>query len=160
MSANHGGLSFLLGIASMEFFPNKKAEAQPLRFFGEGARQLLFVGGNSYLMNLRRIHAEEEWIEDTENILGERWTNPRISAFLHDENFRHQNYVINAPLLLAAEAAIGSSSVWLKDPLKIHLLRSFRAFDPDWFDEAYNWTIVRCLADGLLDTPEPGSFTN
>ena len=31
------------------------------------------------------------------------------------------------------------------------MLRACRSFDPDWFAEAFNLTIARCLADGLLD---------
>ncbi|MGI8494438.1 MAG: STY4851/ECs_5259 family protein [Pyrinomonadaceae bacterium] len=151
LGANHGGLSFLLGLASMEFFPEKQSEAQLLRTLGDFAREQLFVGENSLLMNLRRIQGDREWVEDEEGQLEKRWTDERIGRYRHKENYGFQNPVIAAPLLLAAEAAIGKSSTWLKDPAKIHLLRTFRAFDPEWFDEAYNWTVVRCLADGLLD---------
>jgi hypothetical protein len=152
LTARHGGLSFLLGIAAMEFFPETQREAQPLRAFGEDlARQQLFFGENCHLMNLRRIHVEAAWAADTDNLLEKKWTNPKLTRFLHTENLGFQNAVINAPLLLAAEAALGDSASWLKDPAKIHLLRTFRAFDSEWFDEAYNWTLVRCLAHGLLD---------
>lgn len=152
LAANHGGLSYLLGIAAMEFFPETRREAQALRLCGEDlARNQLFLGENSRLMNLRRIHGEEEWAADSDGLLEKRWSDSKISRYRHVENYGFQNAVIGAPLLLAAEAAAGKSSPWLKDPAKIHLLRTFRAFDPEWFDEAYNWTIVRCLADGLLD---------
>ena len=102
-------------------------------------------------MNLRRIHAEDAWVADSDNLLKTKWTKPRLSRYLHTVDLGFQNPVINAPLLLAAEAALGGSASWLKDPAKIHLLRTFRSFDPEWFDEAYNWTVVRCLADGFLD---------
>lgn len=151
LAANHGGLSFLLGLASMEFFSEKQRDAQILQTLGEHARHQLFFGENSRLMNLRRIHGEDEWVADTDGLLEKRWSDSKISRYRHTENYGFQNHVIGAPLLLAAESAAGKSSSWLKDPAKIHLLRTFRAFDPEWFDEAYNWTIVRCLADGLLD---------
>lgn len=151
LTARHGGLSFLLGIAAMEFFPETQRDFQALRLLGDYARRQLFVGENCHLMNLRRIHAEDAWVADSDNLLKTKWTNPKLSRFLHSENLGFQNPVINAPLLLAVEAALGGSSSWLKDPAKIHLLRTFRSFDPEWFDEAYNWTVVRCLADGLLD---------
>jgi hypothetical protein len=32
----------------------------------------------------------------------------------------------------------------------IHDLRTHIAFDQDWFTEAYNLTIARCLSTGLL----------
>ncbi|HEX9963054.1 MAG TPA: STY4851/ECs_5259 family protein, partial [Pyrinomonadaceae bacterium] len=152
LTARHGGLSFLLGIASMEFFPETQQQALPLRSFGEDlACSQLFVGENSHLMNLRRIHADDEWAADLDNLLEKKWANPKLSRFFYSENLGFQNAVINAPLLLAAEAATGGSTSWLKDPAKIHLLRTFRSFDPEWFDEAYNWTVVRCLANGLLE---------
>ena len=151
LAASHGGLSFLLGLASMEFFIEKQRDAQILRTLGEHARQQLFFGENSRLMNLRRLHGEDEWVADTDGLLEKRWSDSKISRYRHSENYGFQNHVIGAPLLLAAESATSESASWLKDPAKIHLLRTFRAFDPEWFDEAYNWTIVRCLADGLLD---------
>lgn len=152
LAANHGGLSYQLGLASMEFFPETKRDAEALKSCGEILAQgRLFAGESSCLMNLRRNHFEEEWVGDDDKLLDERWGNTRIGRYRCPENYGYQNHVINAPLLLAAESAVGKSKSWLKDPAKIHLLRSFRAFDPEWFDEAYNWTIVRCLASGLID---------
>lgn len=151
LTARHGGLSFLLGIASMEFFPETQRDFQALRLSGDYARLQLFVGEHCHLMNLRRIHAEDAWVADSDNLLKTKWTKPRLSRYLHTVDLGFQNPVINAPLLLAAEAALGGSASWLKDPAKIHLLRTFRSFDPEWFDEAYNWTVARCLADGFLD---------
>lgn len=150
LDANHGGVTFLIRFASMEFFPERQQEAQVLRSMGDYARHKLFFGENSQLMNLRRIHGERMWVEDTDGLLDKRWSDTAIVRYKYPENLGKQNPVINAPLLLASEAAIGKSSSWLKDPSKIHLLRTFRAFDSEWFDEAYNWTIVRCFADGML----------
>lgn len=151
LTVAHGGLSFLLGIASAEFFSDKQNDFRNLRQLGDFARTNLLVDKNGHLMNLRRIHGEEKWFYDTDKILEKRWADARTHRYFHEENLHHQNDIINTPLLLAAESALGKSASWLKDAAKIHLLRTFRAFDTEWFDEAYNWTIVRCLADGLLD---------
>lgn len=151
LTARHGALSFLLGIAMTEFFPETRQEVQMLRFIGSTARQNLFAGENSHLMNLRRIHADDIWEEGLEEILKQARINPAISRFLHSDRLGYPDAVINAPLLLAAEVITGDSAAWLQEPEKIHLLRTFRAFDSDWFDEAFNLTVARCLAEGLLD---------
>lgn len=134
----------------MEFFPEPQLKL--LRLSGEDiARQLLFSGDNCRLMNLRRIHFEDTWVTDSDNLLEKDWSNQKLKHFLSDIDYRKQNDIINLPLLVASQTTTGGSSTWLKNPAKIHLLRTFRAFDPEWFDEAYNWTVVRCLASGLLD---------
>lgn len=151
LTARHGGLSFMLGIASVELFPEKQRDTDALRRSGEDAVNRLFVDEHSHLMNLRIIHADDVWVTDSEKLLEHKWGDPNRSRYFHTEDLWIQNQVINMPPLLATEAALGCSASWLKNPAKIHLLRTFRAFDPEWFDEAFNWTIVRCLADGLLD---------
>lgn len=151
-NAGTGGLAYLLGIASMEFFPESRQEVQALRFFGQNlAEEQLFIGESSYLMNLRRIHADEDWVEDREGILDQKRNNPNVRTYLYKENLGYQNAVINAPLILASEVVSDESADWLEKSAQIHLLRTFRAFDPEWFDEAYNLTVVRCLADGMFD---------
>lgn len=149
--ARHGGLTFLLGIASMEFFPQAQRDTEQLRPAGEilGYSQL-FAGEKCCLMNLRRID-RDDWVTDSDKLLEKKWASPHLQYFFHTEDYRSQNDVINFPLLLAADAAANGSASWLKNPANIHLLRTFRSFDSEWFDEAYNWTIARCLAKGLLD---------
>lgn len=151
-NAGAGALAYLLGIASMEFFPESRQEVQALRFFGQNlAEEQLFVGGGSHLMNLRRVHADEEWVEDADGILEEKRKKPNVRRYLYKENLGYQNPVISAPLIIASEVASGESADWLEKSAQIHLLRTFRAFDAEWFDEAYNLTVVRCLADGMFD---------
>jgi hypothetical protein len=58
--------------------------------------------------------------------------------------------VINMPILLAVKAANNETDIWFKNTNHIHLLRTHRAFDIDWFDEAYNRIIASCLADGII----------
>jgi hypothetical protein len=58
---------------------------------------------------------------------------------------------INLPLVVSSQMVLNKTAEWFHDPAMIHALRTHRAFDPDWFDEAFNQTIARCLADGLLD---------
>ncbi|OYS68921.1 hypothetical protein CBG01_10370 [Limosilactobacillus reuteri] len=70
---------------------------------------------------------------------------------MYYENLGFQNTVINLPLILAADVAFGKVHAWFDDPARLHALEQCRNFDPDWFDEAYNYTIARCYSDGLFD---------
>ncbi|MES9817795.1 MAG: hypothetical protein ABW155_14155 [Candidatus Thiodiazotropha sp.] len=45
----------------------------------------------------------------------------------------------------------GQTIDWFHNAERIHALRNYQAFDPDWFEEAYNQTVAHCFADGLLD---------
>lgn len=57
---------------------------------------------------------------------------------------------VNLPILLAIQATTDETDAWFEHPARIHALRCFRAFDPDWFDTAFDLTIARCLSIGLL----------
>jgi len=150
LSANHGALAFLLGIASAEFLPAAKRETQGLGYLGRQSAQQLFEGESSLSMKLRQRHADEQWPSGFNLILTSARSQNEVAGMLHPQVLGYPDGAINLPLLLAAQAAIHQTDNWFTHPAHIHVLRAHRAFDPDWFDEAYNRTIARCLADGLL----------
>lgn len=151
LSAMNGALAFLLGVAHGEFDPAAKQKVQLLRIIGAQVEQRLFEGEKSPLMALRRSHAEDDWPTDFNDILSKARYMPLISEYLYFNGFGHHDGVINMPLMFAACAASNQTEAWIDDTTHIHALRSYRAFDTDWFDEAYNQTVARCLAAGLLD---------
>lgn len=150
LSANHGALAFLLGIASADFLPAAKREAQGLAYLGQQSAQQLFEGESSLSMKLRQRHADEQWPSGSNPILSSARSQTEVAGMLHPQALGYLDGAINLPLLLAAQAATHQTDNWFTHPAHIHVLRAHRAFDPDWFDEAYNLTIARCLADGLL----------
>ena len=152
LSAEHGAVAFALGIASAECLPENSQQVLGLRMLVEQDVNRLFHGENSHLMNLRRNHADDIWPEEFKAHLSDARRDPVLSQFLYTDEFHARNCVINLPLLLATQVATNKASEWLADPTRIQLLRMYRAFDPDWFDEAFNITISRCLAAGLLDS--------
>lgn len=100
-------------------------------------------------MNLRRRHREDDWPTSTESktILDRARKQTQVENFLHPrEDPSYLDGVINMPLLLAAQAAVDQTDQWFANPAAIHALRESYAFDLEWFDEAYNQTIARCLA--------------
>ncbi|MDP2787821.1 MAG: STY4851/ECs_5259 family protein [Pseudomonadota bacterium] len=151
LSANHGALAFLLGIASADFLLAAKRETQGLGFLGQQSAQQLFEGESSLSMKLRQRHADEQWPSGFNPILTPARSQTEVAGMLHPQVLGYPDGAINLPLLLAAQAATHQTENWFTHPAHIHVLRAHRAFDPDWFDEAYNLTIARCLADGLLE---------
>ena len=152
LSARYGALDYLLGIASAEYLPENMKQLQGLAALGSQSTHRLFEGENGLMMQLRRFHANDMWPTGFNAII------ERVSAFNLGEiesnlcpiSFGYQDGGINLPLLLANQVALNQSQEWLSDPCCIQILRAHRAFDPDWFDEAFNLVIARCLSDGIL----------
>jgi hypothetical protein len=150
ITTSHGALIFMLGMASSDFLPESKLQSRALRGLGMLAQQYLFGGEESSVMALRRNHANNTWPTGLGRIISEAKKVPTIAALLYPENANFATTAINAPLLVATQAAMNQSDSWFSDPKSIHELRAARAFDPEWFDDAYNQTFARCIANGLL----------
>jgi len=73
-----------------------------------------------------------------------------VASYLHTPSIAEQDGVINLPILLALSAASLPTGVDLGNPSRIDALRTHYSFDPEWFDEAFNQTIARLLADGII----------
>ncbi|MGE0810725.1 MAG: STY4851/ECs_5259 family protein [Immundisolibacter sp.] len=151
LTAMHGALHYFLGIASSKFMPEAKKNLPALRYFGGTADSRLFEGADSLLMRLRRSHANDEWPTGLNAIVGQARAQQEIARFLCTQNLHYCDGVGNLPLLLAAQVCINQTDGWFAERDRIHALREHRAFDPEWFDEAYNLTVARCLAAGVLD---------
>lgn len=150
LSADHGALAFSLGIVSAEYLSSARRDSQGLVFLGRQADQQLFQAHDSLSMRLRQRHAEEQWPTGLNPILTAARSQAGVAEMLHPQSLGYPDGAINLPLLLATQAATNQTDDWFAHPEYIHVLRAHRAFDPDWFDEAYNLTIARCLAKGLL----------
>lgn len=151
LTSRHGALYFLLGLASANSHPEAINHVQALRGYGATADACLFHGEDSLLMQLRRRQANDDWPSGVNAFLAQARSNPGHARFLCPTQHGFHDGVINLPLLLAVQVATSQTEDWFTDPAAIHALRAHRAFDPDWFDEAYNLTIARCLAAGLLE---------
>ncbi|MEZ6121435.1 MAG: STY4851/ECs_5259 family protein, partial [Pirellulaceae bacterium] len=149
-----GSLAYLLGILSANYLEAARQEAIGLRIVGQTATARLLHGADSSLMNLRRTHYDdnEEWPCSFLELLKESKDIPDIARYLCSERLGFQDSVINLPLILSSQVVLNRTANWFHDSAQIHALRTHRAFDPDWYDEAFNQTIAQCLADGLLDS--------
>lgn len=147
ISALNGALQYLLGIATAE---HSSPELKVLKQFGASANQRLFQGEDSRLMRLRRLHQDDQWPSGSNQILANARKQADVADYLCPDKLDFADGVINLPLLLAAQVANNQSQEWFADPQAVNILRAHMAFDPEWFEEAYNLTIARCLAAGLL----------
>lgn len=149
--AQHGALQFLLGITTAEHFgPDAVQQLAMLRQLGAFADQQLFKGEDSLLMRLRRIHHEDQWPSGLNQIIANARMQNDVRDYLCSERFDYADSIINLPLVLAAQVTTNQSQKWFSEPQLVNLLREHLSFDPEWFEEAFNQTIARCLANGLL----------
>jgi len=151
-AAEYGALFYVLGIVSADYFEEARNDVARLKIGGQMANGWLFQGGDSLLNKLRCRHGDnEEWPSSFNTLVSTSKQNPAIAKYMCSDRFGHVDSVINLPLVVASQMVLDKTGGWFCDPAMIHALRTHRAFDPDWFDEAFNQTIARCLADGLLD---------
>lgn len=123
---------------------------------GKVGRILFASDPNSLVQQLLRRfsdHEESEWrrrgLADPElfNLI----QSARRDHSLFYPQTDHRDGIINLPILLAIQVATDSTDEWFMHPERIHNLRTYREFDPDWFDGAFDLTIARCLSLGLLN---------
>lgn len=152
LTARHGALHYLLGIASSAYDAEAKNQLQLLRYLGSVTDGKLLGDEDSLVMSLRRAHVQSNWPKGANPILFQARSNERVAHFLCPKRFDYADGAINMPLLIAAQVASDSTAHWFGNAYAINILRTHRAFDPEWFDEAYNFTISCCLAQGVLDT--------
>ena len=151
LTSLNGSLAFLLGIAAKEWFPDTEREVEALKFLGSQANQTLFEGEDSKLMALRRQHANDQWPNEHQSLWSSIDIDPRVDSCLHTQAEGFRTWVINIPIILAVQAVTGQTIDWFRDAERIHALRTYQAFDPDWYEEAYNQTVAHCFSVGLLD---------
>jgi hypothetical protein len=48
------------------------------------------------------------------------------------------------------QVATDDTAGWFARPEMIPKLRAYRDFDPEWFSEAFDFTVARCFSLGLL----------
>ncbi len=147
----NGALAFLLGIAAKEWLPETQREVDALKFLGQQTTRILFEGENSKLMELRRRHADDQWPQDLQSLWSSIDLDPRFESCLHTGAEGFRTWVINIPIILAVQTMTNKTINWFHDAELIHALRNYQAFDPDWFEDAYNQTVAHCFAHGLLD---------
>jgi len=144
-------LNYILGITSACFIESAKQDVVGLQYgVGPQAEKNLFTGDSSLLQQLIHRHAEDRWPGGFRKQLSDAKKHPIYSRYLCPDSYGFRDPVINLPLLLAVQCVVGETYEWFKNPDFIRILSTCKAFDPNWFINAYNLTIARCLADNVF----------
>ena len=151
LTGEYPELQFLLGIVSAGFDATGQQMITGLQFgVGPHAENELFTGESCKKQQLFHRHAGDEWPGGLKEMLSHARNHPDHSRYICSTSHGFKDPVINLPLLLAVQCASGETEEWFHNPERINMLRCCRSFDPDWFADAYNMTIARCLADNFL----------
>ena len=152
LRSDSGALSYLLGIAAATFDDKEKKDLDILKkHIAYDAKKELCDGENSKLMALRRNHVEDEWPSGFQEILHQARNNPEVEKFLVSDPNEYREGVINMPVVAAIAAVLDQSNEFFPTPERIHHLRTAKAFDMQWFDNAYNLTIARYLVEEVCN---------
>jgi hypothetical protein len=111
------------------------------------------VGNDSALQHLLRGHpGDNQWPSDNNlyQFLHKFEQSERFTELVCVQCQDHRYNIVNLPIVLAVQVAIGEVDWWYETATRIHLLRTCQAFDPDWFEAAFDLTIARCYSRGLL----------
>jgi hypothetical protein len=129
-------------------------QSQKLHFFQKIRNKdidcQLFNSDTSHWQRLLRSHTEDHWPEFFKDHIAQARKDGTYEFFLCSSSRGYRYSITNTPILLAVKAATNATHEWLNNPDLIHALRKHIDFDPDWFEEAYNWSTARCVAAGLL----------
>jgi hypothetical protein len=110
----------------------------------------LFEGEGCLLQQLMRNNAEAQWPAGFTDEVAAARRSPTTVALLCRADYGFRDNVINIPIILAVQAVTGEGPDWLSWPMAISMLRANQSFDPDWFSDAFDLTVARCLSTGLL----------
>ena len=135
-----------LGETSPEFAMMKR-EGSDAHF-----AERLFSNENGPLQNLLRQHAEDQWPNGFEinALLDVSNAGIGFDALWLPGAFGFKTSVIKLPILLAYSCAANTLAPLLDDPRILNDIRRYQDFDLDWFAEAFNHTIARCVSRGLI----------
>ena len=110
--------------------------------------KLLFAGDNSPFQNLLRDRAAAEWPLDLKDEISRARATP-VGRFLQPVDLWFREVVVNLPILLAAGIATGLAGDWL-DAGKLRTLRKYQDFCPEWFADAFDMTVARCISEKVI----------
>lgn len=113
----------------------------------------LFEGVDSPHQALLRDGADLEWPTDLEPVI-QLARQGRLARFLRvPEVPFHRDSVVNLPILLGAIAATGID-VGFDIERHSRAIRHYQDFCPDWFTNAFDLTVARCIAERAIQELE------
>ena len=114
----------------------------------------LFEGDQSLRMQLLRSHVggNKVWPEYFSGLIRSACRDEPMKSYYYPAEMDYRTGIINLPIYLAVNAVTGELPDSMRNTKNIIEIRDHDQFDPEWFGEAFDLTIARCLACGLLRT--------
>lgn len=113
----------------------------------------LFHGTDSSYQTLLRDGADLVWPTELEPDIEKARRGP-LKKFLHSPEYPiHRDSIVNLPILLAASAATGID-VRTDFRGRNRAIRRYQDFCPEWFTNAYDLTVARCIAERAIQELE------
>lgn len=109
----------------------------------------LFDGENSRLQQLLRNNSDGNWPAAFSDEISSVKKNG-CAAFLCPDNYGFHDSVINAPIYLAICASQAFPVSLEQSDKVIGSIRKIQSFDLEWFTEAFDLTIARCISVGAI----------
>jgi hypothetical protein len=109
----------------------------------------LFTGEDSRVQQLLRNNAEEDWPSGFSEEISIAKRNGGDNYFSR-ERFGFHDPVINIPIYLALCASDAFDFAVPVSEKSVRSIREIQSFDPDWFVEAFDLTIARCISSGAI----------
>lgn len=154
ISAFCPALGKLLGIVKSIALKDNCKEVSMMRKLDSNDifREQLFDGEDSALRRLFRDHSDDKWPSDSKIFDAIKNIRKRMefSQFFIKESYNFKDTVIGLPILSALQVATSSTGDWFDHPELIHALRTYMGFDHEWFIEAFDLTIARCLSTDVM----------
>jgi hypothetical protein len=152
LSSSCPSLRFLLEVGRAIATGVINKDLQPLRhpMVGQIYANLLFDGENSRVQRLLQINAESpNWPRGFAAQISAARRNGSGQYFCQG-SFGFHDEVINTPIFLALNAISEAPLELGHDSKEVEAIRNMQSFDPEWFAEAFDLTVARCIATGAI----------
>lgn len=152
LSGRYPAITYMLHVAKADALGETQPEIAMFRHPQSAAifSAMLFDGGESMVQRLMQNHTDETWPTGFQSLTARSREDSDVAKLLSPEPLGFRDSVVNLPIMLAARAMNNLTGDWLHSSEHIYLLREHQSFDQDWFTEAYNYTVARCLGLGLV----------
>jgi len=148
-------LGKLLGIVKSVVLKDNCKEVSVMRNpeSNEIFRLRLFANEGCALVRLFREHSEDTWPNDSRIFYAINGFKARkeFKHFFPQETYSFKDTVIGLPISLALQVVAGDVDDWVTRPELIYTLRTYINFDQEWFVEAFDLTIARCLSTNFIE---------
>lgn len=152
LSTSCPSLRFLLEVGRAIATGVINKDLQPLRHpkVGQIYANLLFDGENSRVQRLLQINAESpNWPREFAAQISAARKNG-FGQYFCQGSFGFHDEVINTPIFLALNAISEAPIELGHDAKEVEAIRNMQSFDPEWFAEAFDLTVARCIATGAI----------